>query len=250
MFNPRKPKLRNGLINFLEQQKQKIAALDNYKAKVELAAELWKNKKKKKSHRSAFNDIEKALKESNPYHFGLCSYCEFNNGTEIDHIYPKVFYPEKTFDIQNMLWTCSTCNQQYKASRFSIFNKNGEIEALIKNQKFTNPATDDALFIHPYQDNLKDYIRLCSVSGLYFPTDSDSNAKKYIRAKFTIDKLGLNTRKEIIESRICAINAIKDLKQKQNNSLLNANEIRLLITGNLHTSIWLNQLCLNQEIDY
>ena len=178
MFNPRKPKLRNGLINFLKQQKQKIAALDNYKAKVELAAELWKNKKKKNAHRSAFNDIEKALKESNPYHPGLCSYCEFNNGTEIDHIFPKVFYPEKTFDIQNMIWTCSICNQQYKASRFSIFNKNGEIEALIKNQKFTIPATDDALFIHPYQDNLKDYIRLCSCLLYTSPSPRDATLSR------------------------------------------------------------------------
>lgn len=39
-----------------------------------------------------------------------CAYCEHSTGDEIEHIWPKDFYPERVFDWHNYLYACGTCN--------------------------------------------------------------------------------------------------------------------------------------------
>jgi len=48
-----------------------------------------------------------------------CMFCEDSRGTDIDHFWPKVPYPERTFVWENLLWVCAGCNRK-KGPRFLL----------------------------------------------------------------------------------------------------------------------------------
>ncbi len=41
-----------------------------------------------------------------------CMYCEDSHGCDVEHLYPKVPRPERTFVWSNLLWICAICNRQ------------------------------------------------------------------------------------------------------------------------------------------
>jgi uncharacterized protein (TIGR02646 family) len=51
-----------------------------------------------------------------------CFYCEDSRGTDIDHFWPKVPFPDRAFIWDNMLLSCSGCNNHKK----SKFPRDGE----------------------------------------------------------------------------------------------------------------------------
>ena len=48
-----------------------------------------------------------------------CMFCEDSRGTDIDHFWPKVPFPERTFVWDNLLWVCAGCNRK-KGTRFLL----------------------------------------------------------------------------------------------------------------------------------
>jgi len=61
-------------------------------------------------------------------------FCEDSRGTDIDHFWPKVPYPERTFVWENLLWVCAGCNRK-KGTQFVI---NGEGKP-----RLIDPTADD-----------------------------------------------------------------------------------------------------------
>jgi uncharacterized protein (TIGR02646 family) len=49
-----------------------------------------------------------------------CMYCEDNEGTDIEHFYPRSNYTERTFLWQNYLLACSSCNSNSKRDQFPL----------------------------------------------------------------------------------------------------------------------------------
>lgn len=59
---------------------------------------------------TTFGVIEAALKAMASEPLRRCMYCEHDRGNQIDHHEPKSVHPKRTFDWENMLWSCATCN--------------------------------------------------------------------------------------------------------------------------------------------
>jgi len=105
-----------------------------------------------------------------------CSYCGCKLGltsrAEVDQFYPHSLFPEKSFEIDNLLLACNICNAS-KSDQFP-FDKEG------------NP-----LLINPRTDNFEEHIKI-GLDGIAIP--------KSEKGSTTIEVLNLN-RQELIEDR-------------------------------------------------
>jgi len=80
------------------------------------AAELWKAKSKE-----AFAEIRGTLREMAGGR-NRCMYCEDNEGTDIEHFWPKSEYPNRAFSWSNYLLACAYCNSNFKRTKFPTTN--------------------------------------------------------------------------------------------------------------------------------
>lgn len=110
------------------------------------AAALWKRKP-----REAFAEVRTVLK-SMAGGRERCMYCEDNEGTDIEHFWPKSTYPEKAFSWSNYLLACSHCNSNHKRAKFPMTE--GEPDLL-------DPTAED-----PAQDPIR-HLRLLPSNGEY-----------------------------------------------------------------------------------
>jgi uncharacterized protein (TIGR02646 family) len=94
------------------------------------AARLWGLRSNKTFHE--INDVLEQMSLGRR----RCMYCEDNEGTDIDHFWPKSTYPERAFDWDNYLLACSGCNSNYKRDQFPT--KHGKPILL-------DPTTDDPM---------------------------------------------------------------------------------------------------------
>jgi uncharacterized protein (TIGR02646 family) len=88
---------------------QEVAAAADPKRQ---AGVLWKNKPA-----LAFSEVRTTLKRMAGGR-ERCMYCEDNEGTDIEHFWPKSVYPDKAFSWANYLLACSHCNSNCKRARF------------------------------------------------------------------------------------------------------------------------------------
>jgi uncharacterized protein (TIGR02646 family) len=229
--------IRKGILNHLKKKQDVINVLSTYKEQVKHAKVLWQSKKKSNAQKSAFNRVEKELKKiaiAQQY----CNYCEAIEGTNIEHIYPKGFYPSKTFVWENYLWACKECNGRHKISQFQIFESKQSSNTLnLKaNRNFKPPANEDAVFINPRVDNPLDYLQLNLDTGLFLIIDLDINSRAYKRAAYTLDTLKLNHRKKLIKVRQQAYQEyIHLLKGYANSPSL---ELQKNILTQAHPTVW------------
>jgi uncharacterized protein (TIGR02646 family) len=105
-----------------------------------------------------------------------CAYCGTSlgdtNRSVIDHFYPKSKYPDRVYDIDNLILSCRVCD-------------------LSKSDRFPTAPDGSPLLINPRFDNIEDYIKIDN-TGLAIPLNE--------KGKVTIDALHLN-RVELIEDR-------------------------------------------------
>jgi len=78
------------------------------------AAALWNRARRSK----AMQVVEETLRRMGGRR-QRCMFCEDSRGTDIDHFWPKVPYPERTFVWENLLWVCAGCNRK-KGPRFVL----------------------------------------------------------------------------------------------------------------------------------
>jgi len=229
--------IRKGIINHLKKKQEVINALPTYKEQVKHAKVLWQSKKKSNAQKSAFNRVEKELKKiavAGQY----CNYCEAIEGTNIEHIYPKGFYPNKTFVWENYLWACKECNGRHKISQFQIFEskQSANVLNLAIDHSFTPPANEDAVFINPRVDNPLDYLQLDLETGLFQIIPTDINSRAYKRASYTLNTLQLNDRKELVIARQQAYkDYLKALEAYRDNPSLT---LQKNILSQRHPTVW------------
>lgn len=195
--------IRKGILNHLKKLQDEINALPTYKQQVKQAKLLWQQKKKSNAQKAAFNRVEKELQKIAIGEALYCNYCEANVGSNIEHIYPRGFYPNKTFVWENYLWTCKECNGKHKVSQFQIFENPNSSKTLnlVKNYHFTPPPNEDAVFINPRIDNPMDYFSLDLNSGLFLIKSTVTTSRAYKRAAYTLKTLQLNERKGLVKNR-------------------------------------------------
>ncbi len=81
-----------------KERRDKVANADNPQAEVK---RLWKFQRNQ-----TFDKIRHTLRQMAPGH-ECCMYCESNEGSDIEHFWPKMSYPSRAFEWENYLWACS-----------------------------------------------------------------------------------------------------------------------------------------------
>src|SRR5882672_4273120 len=95
---PLDPKTRR----LMAARQSKIDSLLTHADRVKVAASSFKNKSGR-----LFGTIRKWLHAEAPE---KCMYCEYDRVRDIEHIWPKAYYPERCFAIENYIFACSECN--------------------------------------------------------------------------------------------------------------------------------------------
>lgn len=163
-----------------------------FAAQVKRATTTWK------PNNEHFNTIKDTLQEMTVA-AGQCNYCESDRACDIEHVYPKSKFPERTYTWTNYILACSFCNSYLKIDKFAVFvpkNSTTKID-LERNEKVVTasdaPPSDDGLLINPRTENPQDFIRLDLIAQtlLYQPSEFDETTRDYQRAKYTIELLDL-----------------------------------------------------------
>ncbi len=194
---------------FLDERQRKIDALPNYEEKIEEAKNLWKKKDKTK-----FEEVRCALCGMSTVP-RQCHYCEHSEADEVEHIYPKSWYPERTFLWENYLLSCGICNGSKKRDRFSIFDEfYNEIPLTRKRgQSATPPPSGSAVFINFRKENPLDFLTLDLKRTFCFTPRINQDDRSRRRAEFTIKTLDLNRSFLTVTRRNCFNSYCSLLKQ-------------------------------------
>lgn len=181
---------------YLEKQQQAIDELPTYAERVESAQKAWDGKS-----RPAFEIVRSILDAICPG-ARRCHYCEDSAADEVEHVWPKKFYPERTFVWRNYLFACGPCNGSNKRDQFAVFDDAGNQIDIVrkKDDQVTPPPEGDPLFIDPILEDPTDYISLDLQTGIFVPLAA-RDSREFKRAEYTLTILGLNSRDYLSRAR-------------------------------------------------
>ncbi|MBK8565542.1 MAG: hypothetical protein IPN76_19900 [Saprospiraceae bacterium] len=237
---PQNIKPTQAALDKLAEFQQAVYAAGSYALQVEAAKQHFKAKNVKRN--GTFRAVKKALTD-------MCSgarrcvYCEDSVGDEVEHIYPKDFYPNLVFVWENYLYACGNCNGP-KSNRFEIFDP---LTLAVVDLKITAPTeipVGAALLINPRVESGMDYMMLDLEDTFMFvplPNQSTTNQQ---RAERTIEILHLSDRDFLQEARRNAFNSYKaQLFEYVHSKALGANPDKLeAMINNIrrasHPSVW------------
>jgi hypothetical protein len=192
----------------LASVQQQVDNEASFELKVQRAESKWNNKTGSEDGRLAFKDIKDTLTDMS-VGLEICVYCEHNEATDIEHIYPKRLYPEKAFIWDNYVLACGKCNTHYKKAKFSIFNPAQTIlveDITPKKGQYTTPENNDALFINQRVEDPMEFLELDLVNKLFIFTEKHpEGTREFLKARYTKEILGLNTRDELVAHRKTAV---------------------------------------------
>ena len=201
----------------LKYLQSKVNKEKDFAKKASKAKTLWNGKKGSIDGRTAFEIIEETL-------IGLtisektCNYCEHNEASDIEHIDPKSFFPEKCFQWNNYLLACKSCNSEYKLDKCNTLNAAGDLELVPRG---TKPKNKQVAFINPRKENPSKFL-LLNLQTFTFELNISLSKREENKAKSTIDILKLNNRDQLISSRKSAARHYFEML-KNLDSLLSSN---------------------------
>jgi uncharacterized protein (TIGR02646 family) len=195
--------IQTSSLQYLKSVQSLIAREPSFEAKVRKADSKWKGKTSGAGE-LVFRDIKTTLIQM-CVGIEICAYCEQNEATDIEHIFPKKLYPEKAFSWDNYVLACSKCNSHHKQDKFRIFNPtNSSIEENVTpvRKTYRRPANEDSLFINQRIEDPMDYFELDLVNRQFIFTERfPIGTREFKKAKFTKEVLGLNTRAALVANR-------------------------------------------------
>ena len=203
MTNLNSKNIQASSVTHLSLVQQDIINEPTFEAQAKKAKAKW-DSKTSGGGKAAFKNIKETL-IGMCVGVEICVYCEQNEATDIEHIYPKKLYPEKAFTWNNYVLACGKCNTHYKSDKFKIFNpQNSTTEEDVTPPRgtFVKPANDDSLFINQRVENPLDFFELDLVNQQFVFTEKfPEGTREHKRAKYTKDLLGLNTRAALVANR-------------------------------------------------
>jgi uncharacterized protein (TIGR02646 family) len=168
------------------------------------AQTLWDAKGGTKAGKAAFAEIKQTL-AGMCVGTTLCNYCENNEATDVEHVYPKSFFPERAFRWLNYLLACKTCNTHFKLDQFAVFSPALSANATTMQRKKL-PTSADAAFIDPRVDDPMDFLFLDITGQSFFllpsPTLTDPRARA--KAQHTLRILQIGERAALADARKAA----------------------------------------------
>ena len=195
--------IQGSSIAHLNSIQKQIAGEVTFEAQVKKAVSKWDSKVSGEG-KEAFKDIKDTLLGM-CVGVEICVYCEQNEATDIEHIFPKKLYPEKAFFWSNYVLACAKCNTHHKSDKFKIFNpadSTTEIDITPPRRTYVKPPNDAALFINQRLEDPMDYFELDLVNQQFiFVEKHVAGTKEYLKANYTKELLGLNKRAALIANR-------------------------------------------------
>lgn len=187
--------ISDNIRQILDELQEKINSKHTFEEKVEKAQSLWKSKGGKEG-KAAFVLIRDSLYDMCVY-IGICNYCEQNESNDIEHIYPKSFFPESTFDWENYLLACKQCNTGYKLDNCYVLDNNDEIISVKKGEE---PLHKTVAFINPRFEDPNSFMVL-NLLTFEFQLLPSLNKKDINKADSTLQILELNKRHVLLAAR-------------------------------------------------
>lgn len=123
-----------------------------------------------------------------------CHYCEDSAATDVEHIWPKEYYPDLVFTWENYLYGCQRCNRP-KSSICEIYSRStGKCVSIPKVVKDHGgpPEAGDPLLINPRIEDPMRFMMLDLRDTFFFVPTGLPDTPDWERAKHTIDLLKLN----------------------------------------------------------
>ncbi len=165
-----------------------VNAEGSYELKRQKAKTLFKTKNTKTN--ATFKEIRRHLTEM-CNSTRRCVYCEDSVANQVEHIFPKDFYPEKCFEWDNYVYACGPCNGP-KNNQFAIFNAETGMLQRINTPHWPNdspPPNGSPALINPRKENPLDFAILdLKDTFLFFPLP-DLNPIDSLRAEYTFNEI-------------------------------------------------------------
>lgn len=192
--------LAQDLTTHLTEQQTKVNAEISFADKAAKAKALWQAKNAAK-----FNEIYNILTQMS-VGVRICNYCEANEADDIEHIYPKSFFPERAFSWENYLLACKSCNTQWKSDKCYIID---DCNTRILVRKEEPRVGSEIAFINPRIENPNDFLFYDTRTHFFVPIawQSCENVEK---AEKTLEILQLNARDTLRKSRELAFREFYD----------------------------------------
>lgn len=185
---------------YLVQKQNEIDNLTTFSDKQDKAKKLWDQK----SSVQKFSHVKPWLKSA-CVGIDICNYCENNEASDVEHIFPKKLYPERCFKSDNYLLACKQCNSGYKLDQFAVFS-NATSSSIIeyKNKQVVSnaPPVQESVFIDPRTEDPMDYLLLNLKTGVFIPNIIfGSDPRRDAKASYTLQILQLNDRNGLQQYR-------------------------------------------------
>lgn len=203
---------------------------------------------KNKKTNSIFKEVRKALSEM-CNSTRRCVYCEDSVANQIEHIWPKSFYPEKCFDWGNYVYACGPCNGP-KNNLFAIFRDgDGALQHITVDSNIgpVKPPSGQPVLINPRIENPLDFCILDLSGSFKFIVKPGISPQAKIRAEytfFTVLKMDNGEREPLRQARLFAYENYKDalfsyIKRKEEGAtLVRLQRIITRIKRENHPTVW------------
>lgn len=186
----------------LRGYQQSVNAVADYPGRVEAAKSEFK--KRNTATNATFRAVRAKLAEMCSG-ARRCAYCEDSVADEVEHIAPKTLFPELTFDWFNYVYACGPCNGP-KSNRWEVLDHRGELVVIIRERDAVPepPPPGTAVLVNPRSEHPERFLELdLRETFLFVPTLGLSRSDE-LRARRTLDILGLNRRDYLAEARRAA----------------------------------------------
>ncbi|WP_133272473.1 HNH endonuclease [Hymenobacter radiodurans] len=210
----------------------------NYHSQVILADQKWNSKSA-----TLFSRVRSALESTCPG-ARRCGYCEDSLADEVEHIRPKSWFPDQTFDPNNYLFACGPCNGP-KHNNYAVVDTSGVINEAqrLRNALATPPPAGQEALLHPRHDNPAEFFFLDLTDTFEFKPRRTLNAQQRERALYTIRILRINkdplqqARKEAFQDFAGRLKSYY-MAQQNNGSLSQLNHMRAELLRKQHITVW------------
>ncbi len=185
-----------------------------------------------------------------------CVYCEDSMADEVEHIWPKDSYPEFVFVWANYVFACGPCNGR-KNNHFAVFAVvTGQFTEVTRNPRalVTPPTPGQMVFIDPCGEDGLTMMDLDFETGELLPRGR-KNSKRYQRAQYTIEILGLNKRGNLLRARRAAYRDYRALlgeyvkRRDEGASQPDLDDLISFLKGRQHPTVWAEMKRQRQLID-
>jgi uncharacterized protein (TIGR02646 family) len=188
--------LTSGTQAQLKKLQDRLNQEPTFADKTAKAQSLWNNKSKSEIGKKSFDEIrEKLLRMC--VSVGICNYCEQSEANDIEHIFPKSFFPIFAFVWTNYLLACKQCNTAFKLDRCFIMDSLGTIHVTIRGQE---PIHQTVALINPRIEDPAEYM-IMNTQNFTFEIFEDLPTERFNKADKTLEILALNKRDTLIATR-------------------------------------------------